>query len=132
MQTAHILNGGDSRYINLRHILMKWVLLVGVVVLADVVDDGTNLYQFFSMFCHLFALIAVYPSKVTFCLGSLSKICISNIFHLAKGKSTMIRRKILLGTKWDSWLRCSHHSYFSSSILVDFSLLSCPWNIGKR
>lgn len=63
MQTAHIINGGDSRYINLRHILMKWVLLVGVVVLADAVDDGSNLYQFFSMFCHLFALIAVYPSK---------------------------------------------------------------------
>jgi hypothetical protein len=76
MQTAHIINGGDSRYINLRHILMKWVLLVGVVVLADVVDDGSNLYQFFSMFCHLFALIAVYPSKVGVRLCSSLRACI--------------------------------------------------------
>jgi hypothetical protein len=119
MQTAHILNQ-ETRYINLRHILIKWVLLVGVVVLADAVDDGSNLYLSFSMFCHLFALIAVYPSKVEIGLASLLKICTSNISRLAKGKSMMTRRRILQGMKWESLLKCSLRLYCSFSTPVGF------------
>jgi hypothetical protein len=120
MQTAHILNAGDTRYINLRHILIKWVLLVAVVVLADTVDDGSNLYVFFSLFCHLFALIAVYPSKVPILRSSLLKVSISNTSLLVRGKSMMIPMMIFQAMKWVSLSKCSHPLYSSFLTPVGF------------
>lgn len=41
-QTIHILNGSEKKYINLRHILIKWLSLVIIFVMAEYVKTHTD------------------------------------------------------------------------------------------
>ena len=64
-QTIHILNGSERRYINLRHLLIKWISLVVVIALAESVKKHTSYDEMFELMCNLSAMGMVYPSKVT-------------------------------------------------------------------
>lgn len=64
-QTVHVMGGSDRRYINLRHLLMKWLLLVGVLQVGDYFKQHTVQAELFSLAAHLLAFFLVYPSKVT-------------------------------------------------------------------
>lgn len=75
-QTVHILSGSERKYINLRHILTKWISLVVIFTLADYIKTHTAYDQLFVLLCNFIALAMIYPSKVHPTTPSSSRICI--------------------------------------------------------
>lgn len=131
-QTVHILNGSERRYINLRHLLIKWIFLFITFMLSDHIKKHTSHDELFVLMCNLFALSMVYPSKVNLNLTSSLKICISNIFLSASGKEMMRRVTTSLNWKCPLLLEYCHHSLFFSSIPADLSSLSSILSTEKR
>lgn len=72
-QTVHVLAASEKRYINLRHLLIKWVLLVGAMELTSYVQQHTSQDILFALLCHSLLLLLVAPSKVTLSPPSSSK-----------------------------------------------------------
>lgn len=63
-QTAHIL-AGEKRYINLRHLLIKWISLLLALLAGQRVQHYTAHPAAFAAIWHCLALLLVLPSKVT-------------------------------------------------------------------
>lgn len=72
----HILDGSERRYINLRHLLIKWIFLLITFMLAEHIKSHTSHDELFVLMCNMFALGMVYPSKVNRLGVSLLRICI--------------------------------------------------------
>jgi hypothetical protein len=131
-QTVHILNGSERRYINLRHLLIKWIFLFITFLLADHIKKHTSHDELFVLMCSLFALAMVYPSKVTTLILSSSKTFISPTSPSAKGKETT-----RLETTWHN-SRCPSRpgfypqSPYSSSTRVGSSSPSSTLNTARR
>lgn len=66
----HILSSGERRYINLRHLLIKWILYLLVLLIADQAKHHTILDELFIFLCNAIAAALVYPSQVIHLLTS--------------------------------------------------------------
>lgn len=69
-QTVHILSSGERRVINLRHLLIKWILYLLVLMIADQAKHHTILDELFILLCNAIAAALVYPSQVIHFLTS--------------------------------------------------------------
>ena len=63
-QSAHMLNNSDRKFINLRHLMIKWVALLLVTTISRFAHTDGIEGQCFLLVCNLFAMVMVYPSKV--------------------------------------------------------------------
>lgn len=92
-QTIHILSGSERKYINIRHVGIKWLTLLITLQVSDYIKGHTAHAEIFVFLCNILALCMVYPSSVFLSLLSLSKIFISNISTSARKRGI---KKVLM------------------------------------
>ena len=92
-QTVYILNGSERRYINLRHLLIKWTTLVVITMFAGYAKRHTNFDEMFEFMCNMLALAMVYPSKVRFFITIVYQESASQIFRVQLTQKKRIKQR---------------------------------------
>ena len=64
-QTIYILNGNEPKYINLRHIALKWLICLGLQELKNgFLETKTINSQVAVIVIDLITIFAAYPSRI--------------------------------------------------------------------